>query len=237
VKPIRIFRHVSCEGPGYLGQFLDRHGVPWQLVCIDADQRVPQDLGAVSGLVFMGGAMSVNDPLDWIADELRLIGSALAQGVPILGICFGGQLLCKALGGEVWRGDGMEIGWHPVQRVDGSATDWLDGVEPEFQTFHWHAETFSIPAGAEHLLRSRCYANQAFAWGDHLAMQFHLEMTEEMVQAWIDRYGSDLDLDSRCIQQRQAVTADLRTDVRSLNRVADRIYGGWLQRVRTRRAN
>ena len=58
MKPIRIFRHVSCEGPGYLGQFLDREGVPWQLVCIDADQPVPQDLGAVSGLVFMGGAGS-----------------------------------------------------------------------------------------------------------------------------------------------------------------------------------
>jgi GMP synthase-like glutamine amidotransferase len=237
VKPIRIFRHVSCEGPGYLGQFLDRRGAPWQLVCIDADQPVPQDLGAVSGLVFMGGAMSVNDPLDWIVDEMRLIGNALAEGVPILGICFGGQLLCKALGGDVWRGDGMEIGWHPVERVDDSGAAWLDGVAPEFEAFHWHAETFTIPAGAEHLLRSRCYANQAFAWGDHLAMQFHLEMTEEMVRAWIDRYGSDLDLDSRCIQQRQAVTADLRTSVRRLNRVADQIYSGWLQRVRARQAN
>ena len=129
------------------------------------------------------------------------------------------------------------IGWYPVQQANGCGVGWLDGLESEFLAFHWHAETFSIPVGSEHLLRSGCYENQAFAWGDHLAMQFHLEMTEEMVQAWIDRYGSDLDLDSRCIQQRHAVTADLESNVRSLNRVADRIYGDWLRRVRARRAN
>lgn len=207
------------------------------MVCIDADQPVPGDLGAVSGLVFMGGAMSVNDGFDWIADELTLIRRALSEGIPILGICFGGQLLCKALGGEVWRGAGMEIGWHPVQRIGESGADWLDGVASEFEAFHWHAETFAIPAGSEHLLRSQCYPNQAFAWGDHLAMQFHLEMTEDMVLGWIERYGSDLDLDSRCIQERRAVIADLGSKVRCLNQIADRVYGGWLQRVQARRTN
>lgn len=234
VKPIRIFRHVSCEGPGYLGQFFDRQGMPWELVCIDADQPVPQVLNEVSGLVFMGGAMSVNDPLDWIGEELRLIDRCLEQGVPVMGVCFGGQLLSKALGGEVTRGPGMEIGWHPVQRLDGRGAAWLGDLEPEFLAFHWHADTFSIPDGAERLLTSRCYGNQAFAWGDHLAMQFHLEMTEEMVEGWIDRYGTDLDLDSHCIQRRQAVTTELKDNIRRLHRVADQIYGSWLQRVRAR---
>jgi GMP synthase-like glutamine amidotransferase len=232
VKPIRIFRHLACEGPGYLGSFLDRHGVPWELVCIDDNMPVPASPEGASGLIFMGSTVSVNDPLDWIADELRLIDQALNDGVPIMGVCFGSQLLSKALGGEVMRGPGMEIGWHPVYRSDHpDAAVWLDGLPAEFLAFHWHADTFSVPDGASRLLHSCCYGNQAFTLGDHLGMQFHLEMTERMVQGWIEHYGSDLERDSNCIQVREALVADLADNIQQLNRAADHIYGRWLQRV------
>ena len=238
MKPIRIFRHVACEGPGYLGEFLQRKGMIWELVCVDENQPVPQDLGRVSGLIFMGGAMSVNEPREWIADELRLIRAAVNSGVPIMGVCFGGQLLSKALGGQVTRGRGMEIGWHQVRRTDDpSSSDWLDGVAKEFLTFHWHADTFSVPPGAMPLLRSACYRNQAFALGDHLAMQFHLEMTEKMVNGWLSHYGSDLELDSGCIQARERLLVGLEDNLRDLHRVADVIYGNWVDRVLGRDGN
>jgi len=235
VKPVRIFRHLACEGPGYLGSFLDRHRVPWELVCIDDDMPVPASPDGASALIFMGSTVSVNDSLDWIGQELRLIERALAEGMPIMGVCFGAQLLSKALGGEVTCGRGMEIGWYPVRRTDHpDAAVWLDGLPEEFLTFHWHADTFSVPQGASRLLHSSCYGNQAFILGDHLAMQFHLEMTEKMVHGWIEHYGADLARDSRCIQMRDGLVANLAANIRQLNQTADHIYGRWLERVVSR---
>ena len=230
--PIRIFRHVACEGPGYLGIFLERHGVPWEMVCIDDNRLVPQQVDDVSGLVFMGGAMSVNDPHDWINDELTLIRHAHEAGIPMMGICFGGQLISKAFGGEVVRGPAMEIGWHPITRCDSCECDsWLDGLPISFPVFHWHAETFSAPPGSKPLLRSECFGNQAFVINKHLSMQFHLEMTEEMVKGWINHYGSDLKRQSQCIQAPDELTRNLGPRLRRLNEVADRVYGRWLERV------
>jgi len=233
MKPIRIFRHVACEGPGYLGEFLDRQVVPWELICVDANRPVPNRLDDVSGLVFMGAAVGVNDQLSWIEDELVLIRQAHKVGVPMMGICFGGQLISKALGGEVTRGAGMEIGWHPLYReANGEQEEWLDGLPVKFDTFHWHADTFSIPSGSQPLLRSDCYSNQGFVMGDHLAMQFHLEMTVEMVEAWIDKYGSDLELDSGCIQSAETIKQDLPGRIARLHEISDIIYGNWLKKVR-----
>lgn len=235
MKPIRIFRHIACEGPGYLGDFLDRQQVPWELVCIDADRPVPDKVDDVSGLVFMGAAVSVNDPLTWISAELKLIRKAYAAEIPMMGICFGGQLISKALGGEVTRGEGMEIGWFPLYRLSSRDQEgWLDGLPVEFDTFHWHADTFSMPPGSQPLLMSDCYKNQGFVLGDHLGMQFHLEMTEEMVESWIDKYGSDLKLDSCCIQPAKQIKDDLTGRIERLHEISDIIYGNWLARVRKR---
>ena len=236
MQPIRIFRHVLCEGPGYLGRFLDQEGVPWKLVCLDEGISVPQDLDAVSGLVFMGGNMSVNDPLDWIAQEQRLIRRAHRLGLPMMGVCFGAQLISRALGGRVVRSPkGMEVGWHPLWRVEGCRCEgWLEGLPEEIDTFHWHGETFVPPPLSRPLLESDCFHNQAFALADSIGMQFHLEMTEEMVGAWIRQYGASLDPHDPYTQSKAEMTRDLEQRVQRLHRVADVIYGEWLERVRAR---
>ncbi|MGD8590876.1 MAG: type 1 glutamine amidotransferase [Chromatiales bacterium] len=233
MKPIRIFRHIACEGPGYLGEFFDRQEIAWELVCIDVQRPVPMQVDDISGLVFMGASVGVNDPLPWVEQELRLIRNAHESGVPMMGICFGGQLISKALGGVVTRGEGMEIGWHPLYRLNmHQHQDWLDGLPVEFETFHWHADTFSMPPGSQPLLMSECYKNQGFVLGDILGMQFHLEMTEEMVEAWIERYGSDLQLESCCIQSAKSIKQDLAGRIMRLHQISDVIYGNWLARVR-----
>ena len=83
MKPVRIFRHIACEGPGYLATLLDKQQIPYEIIRIDANEAVPQTLDEVSGLVFMGGSMSVNDPLEWIADEIRLIQTARQLDMPV----------------------------------------------------------------------------------------------------------------------------------------------------------
>ena len=92
MKPVRIFCHVTCEPPGYLGSFLEAHGCPVEPVCIGDGREVPQDLDRVAALVIMGGPGNVNDPPSWMQQELELIRRAATLGVPVLGICLGAGL-------------------------------------------------------------------------------------------------------------------------------------------------
>src|SRR3954466_13078416 len=81
MKPVAIFRHAPTEGPGHFATYLDRHKMPWRIVGVDTGEAVPPDPRAFSGLVFMGGAMSVNDDIPWIAPVLKLIRDSVAMDV------------------------------------------------------------------------------------------------------------------------------------------------------------
>ena len=110
---------------------------------------------------------------------------AVRKDIPVLGHCLGGQLLSKALGGSVRANPYKEIGWGEVRVCDnGIAREWLGELQA-FDGFQWHGETFSIPPGATRVLENAHCANQAFAIGKHFAMQCHVEMTEELIRAWV----------------------------------------------------
>lgn len=229
MQPICIFRHHPNEGPGYLETYLRMRAIPMRLIAVDRGDAVPDDVRDASALVFMGGPMSVNDPLPWIADELRLIRAACAAGMPVLGHCLGGQLIAKALGAEVRRNAVKEIGWHPVEQSDASI--WLDELPRRFEVFHWHGETFDLPQGALPLLRSVWCEHQAFAIGNALALQCHIEMTPAMVSEWAELGRDELQSPSPSVQSPQAMTAELAVHVAALHRVADVIYRRWLNQV------
>src|SRR5687768_3370599 len=118
MKPVAIFRHFPTEGPGYFATYLDRRAIPYRLIKIDQGEPVPSRPAAFSGLVFMGGPMSVNDDLPWINGVLKLILSGVEEDIPVLGHCLGGQLIAKALGGVVSRNPVKEIGWGEVEVVN-----------------------------------------------------------------------------------------------------------------------
>ena len=229
MKPLYIFRHINCEGPGYLSEVLAREKVPFRLIAIDQDETLPRDIEHCSGLVFMGGPMSVNDPLPWIEEELTLIRMAQAQGMPILGHCLGGQLISKALGGEISANPVTEIGWHPVRCSDNpTAQDWLGGLQ-ETTLFHWHGETFSIPEGAKVILENDNCNNQAFAIGNTLALQCHVEMTAPMVSEWSTLYQDELENPSASVQSAQQMTEGLEQRITEAQQVADILYQRWLE--------
>jgi len=232
MPPVLIFRHIAHEGPGYFGDFLDQQQIPYEIICIDANDSVPDRLDGIPALVFMGGAMSVNDPLPWIGKEIHLIQMAVEKGVPVLGHCLGGQLIAKALGAEVKPNLVTEIGWHKAEKLDNpAAEDWLDGLADSLELFHWHSETFSTPAGATRILKSSFCDNQAFIYGNCLAMQCHIEMTAPMVMQWVAEAGDTLS-SSASVQSTDEILRDLRQRVSSLNRIADRIYTRWQQGLR-----
>lgn len=232
MKPIRIFRHIACESPGHLGTFLEAHGYPFEVICLDEDVAVPRDLNEAAGLVFMGGPGNVNEPTGWMAQELALIREAADQGLPMLGICLGAQLISKALGGSVYPAKTLEVGWHPVEQLAqaGAEAGFAD-LPSRFEVFQWHAHTFSMPPGAVALMRSQCAENQAFAIGNILAMQFHLEITPETIRDLTQRYSSDLENVSDCVQSAAAMTADLEARTERLYRIADVVFARWVRNV------
>ena len=229
MKPVAVFRHNSGEGPGYFATFLESHRRPWQLIKIDAGEPVPADVSTFSGLVFMGGPMSVNDPLDWVARSCALIRQAVAQDVPVLGHCLGGQLMAKALGAAVTRNPVKEIGWGEVQVADNAvANDWF-GATRKFLAFHWHGETFGLPPGATHVLQSLHCTNQAFVLGPHLAMQCHVEMTPAMVELWCEVGSGEIAAHpGPAVQRPEEMLRDMPSRLTTLNAVADKLYARWL---------
>lgn len=230
MKPVAIFRHFPTEGPGYFATFLEARSIPWRLVRIDEGEAVPGDVQDFSGLVFMGGPMSVNDELPWIPPVLELIRRARQAEVPLLGHCLGGQLLANALGGRVTRNRVKEIGWGEViVPANPVAQEWFDGLD-RFPCFHWHGETFSLPPGSTLILSSPWCENQAFALGPHLGLQCHVEMTGEMVKTWCaaEEEGVRRNV-GPSVQSPEAMQADLASRVQALNRVADRLYQRWIR--------
>jgi len=235
MNPVAIFRHSITEGPGYFATYLDAHRIPWRLIKIDAGDPVPGDPAGFSGLVFMGGPMSVNDDLPWIAPVLRLINGAVQTDIPVLGHCLGGQLMSKALSGVVTRNAVKEIGWGEVSVEDNEAARRWFGAIQTFLGFHWHGETFDIPPGATRIASSAYCVNQAFVLGKHLGMQCHVEMTPELIRAWCADWKNEVASLARLtpsVQTPEQIEEDIDARVRALNAVAAGLYDRWIEGLR-----
>ena len=229
MKPIRIFRHIDCEGPAQFQTILEQKQIPFELICIDKNEPVNMDLNNVAGLIFMGGSMSVNDPLDWIAQEVSLIQQAIEQEIPTLGICLGSQLIAKAMGAKVYPGEPcMEIGWGDIQSIDHNP--WTENLPRTMTVFHWHGETFDLPTGAIRLFSNERYSNQGFAFGPHLALQFHVEMQADGIQEWLARYPDDVA--KRCDEahDKHDIEQHIPNYIDDLQRYATVLFERWLER-------
>ena len=231
MKPVAIFRCAPTEGPGYFATLLERRSVAWQLIALDEGAPVPKDARAFSGMAFMGGPMSANDELPWIAPLLELMREAVRKDVPALGHCLGAQLMSKAFGGIVSPQRLKEIGWGEVSVAENEVARAWFGDLPSFQSFHWHGETFTIPPGATRLASSNYCVNQAFAVGKHLGMQMHIEMTGELIRSWCRGGAGEIAAAkaSPGVQSCESIEADLDARVAGLHKVADRVYDRWLE--------
>lgn len=230
MKPVAVFRFSDTEGPGHFATFLDANRLPWTLVRLDEGDPVPASSEAFSGLAFMGGPMSANDELAWTQPVLALMRDAVARDVPVIGHCLGGQMLARALGGEVRRNPVKEIGWNRVQVEDSPlARQWF-GPLREFDTFQWHGDTFAIPPGAQRILTGPHCPNQAYVVGGrHLGLQCHVEMTPEMIESWLASGAGELaaNLHSPAVQPPDRIRAEMPQSLPKLNRIAERLYETW----------
>lgn len=234
MQPVTIFRFSRTEGPGHFGTFLDRERIPWRVVALDAGEPVPERLDDVPGIGMMGGPMSVNDDLPWVAPMEALLRKAIDADVPVIGHCLGGQLLAKALGVPVTRSPNVEIGWHDVLLEPTPLAQQWFGERKRFRTFEWHNESFALPPGATRVLTNEACPNQAYVIGNSIGLQCHVEMTRELIDIWVkDGVG---ELRPRTaqgfVQSAGQITASLDADLRGLNQVADTIYTRWIQGLR-----
>jgi len=231
MQSVLVFRFSRTEEPGYLQTFLDERKIPWQLIKLDEGQTVPAFNAEVAAVAMMGGPMSVNDDLSWREAIISFIQSAVAADVPVIGHCLGGQFLAKALGGEVTDNDCWEVGWGEVAVDDAAvAAEWFGGLE-KFDVFHWHYQTYSLPAGAQHAMRSKYCANQAFVFNDlHIGFQCHIEMTEALVSKWCEDSKDDLDEMSlsASVMNKQQILSDAANRIASLNALASHVYERWI---------
>lgn len=231
MRPIAIFRFSPTEGPGYFAEWLDARRMPWTIVALDAGAPVIADSRAYAGIAMMGGPMSVNDDLPWVAPLTALLRDAIAKDVPVIGHCLGGQLLARALGAPVARTPVPEFGWLDVEVCDVAAgRDWFGG-RTRFTTFQWHYDAFALPAGATRVLTNAFNANQACVIGErHIGFQCHIEMTRELVDTWLATDVAELPATSTASEQ---TAADIRRDVdarlAALHAVASDVYARWAQ--------
>ena len=231
MKPVAIFRFSPGDEPGRFAEWLDANARPWKLIALHDGAPVPTDAGGFAGIGMMGGPMSVNDALPWIDPVLRLIRSAVADDVPVIGHCLGGQLMAKALDGVVTANPVKEIGWGDVNLSDSSAARrWCGSDLTRFTSFHWHGERFSIPRGAELILSSPHCAHQAFVLGKHIGMQCHVEMTAELIESWC-RSGAEEIAGSTgpAVQTPSEIEHNLAERLAQLHAAADRIYARWME--------
>lgn len=202
-------QHVPFEGLGAIGEWAAQHGHAVTRAYASEERYLPPS--DIDLLVVMGGPMSANDveAHPWLETEARYVKASVQSGIPVLGVCFGAQLLARVLGAEVRPGPHREIGWFPVELTpEGRRTAPFDVLPERSVAFHWHGDTFDVPTGAAHTASSGAYPHQAFSYdgGRVLGLQFHLEMTAEGVRRLVENCPGDLD-GSRWVQPAAGLVA------------------------------
>ena len=199
-------QHVPFEGLGSIAPWLESAGYQITGTKLYESTTIPNpeqfDL-----LIIMGGPMSVNDEerFPWLRIEKQFIRHTIESGKAVLGICLGAQLIASALGESVYPNRRKEIGWFPIEGIEG-----VEGASPQrgstfrfapsVEVFHWHGDTFDLPEGAVLLARSEACENQAFQLGENvIGLQFHLETTPESAEAIVTNCREEL-LPSKFVQ-------------------------------------
>ena len=188
---ITIFQHGEHEPAGTIEDTLQEGNEPFRIFRMYEGEPVPAD--PPEKLIILGGQISVNDDREFpfLAEEKLIVKKAVAHGSAVLGICLGAQMIAAACGKTVYTSE-RELGW---QMITGCNTPGQRFFPGNFEVFHWHTETFDLPEGACLLATGAAVKNQAFMLNNALGVQFHPEVTKEIIASW----AKDLSADERAL--------------------------------------
>ena len=188
MKPIICVRHQESAPLGIIEPVLEASGIPWRYSDAWSEPELP-DVSDVSGVIVLGGEMNADD-LDsypYLLGVRTLMRDAVDEGVPVLGVCLGAQILTRALGAEVRPAPLREIGFLPVKATSAGMDDpVLAPFTPAASVFQFHEDECELLDGADLLFEGDDVRVQAFKVGNAYGVQFHFEVTEEIVSAWCD---------------------------------------------------
>jgi GMP synthase (glutamine-hydrolysing) len=229
-----VLQHIACEPPGAYEDELRAWGGELHRVEVDAGEPLPdwRDYGAI---IAMGGPMGAyeEEAHPWLASERRLIADAVRAATPYWGVCLGAQLLAASLGARVYPGGRAEVGVLQVELTSEADADPVFADSPRrFSALQWHGDTWELPEGATRLARSDAYEQQAFAFQNAYAVQFHIEVSAGLATEWGDvpAYGRSLEaiLGPGALPRLIDEVAAQETEMVSLAR---RLFRAWLDRV------
>jgi GMP synthase (glutamine-hydrolysing) len=191
-----VIVHQPDAGPGVFADALNSRDVRLETWAPATLSGPPGDPAEYDAVFSFGGAMHADHEAEhpWLRQEKAWLASVLDGGVPVMGVCLGGQLLAEAAGAPARRAREPEIGWYPVEVTPEGQSDPVMGpLAPAFEAFQWHSYEVPLPPGATALARSevclQAYRLGELAWG----IQFHAEVTPEDTEGWIDGYDKDPD--------------------------------------------
>ncbi len=191
MKRVLVLQHIWGDTPGSLSEMMRARDIPFDLV--EVDKAPIPDGSAYAAIIVLGGGEYAGDDArhPYLLQEKALIHKALAQDIPFLGICLGGQLLAYTLGAQVRRHALTEIGFYEVElTAEGRNDPLLQGLPGYQQVFHWHSDTFDLPPGGV-LLAATGPTPQAFRYGHRAyGLQYHIELTPDMLTIWL-KYHPD----------------------------------------------
>ncbi|NEV61867.1 type 1 glutamine amidotransferase [Thiorhodococcus minor] len=221
---IHVLQHVPFEGPAAIGEWAELRGHSIAKTPLYETTDVPPQ-SDFDWLVVMGGPMGVHDRADypWLEPEKAFIRETIAAGRKAVGVCLGSQLIAEALGARVSRNPQKEIGWLPITLTQAGRDSSVTGCLPErLEVFHWHGDTFELPAGAVHLARSAVCESQIFLYDNRvLALQCHLESTQQSVRDIVEMCADEI-VPSTSIQTAERILAQTHADV---SRMHEQLFG------------
>jgi len=192
---LHYLQHVAFEGLGSIETWAQQAGHNISHTALYDNEPLP-DINGVDCLVIMGAPMNIYQEAEypWLVAEKRFIAEVIDAGKPVLGICFGAQLIADVLGAKVYPNSEKEIGWFPIEKTtDFPAIPLLEALPNSLEVFHWHGDTFGLPSGAQALFHSAVCEQQGFIYQEKvIALQFHLETTMESATALIQACGNEI---------------------------------------------
>jgi GMP synthase (glutamine-hydrolysing) len=233
MEEVLVFQHDPFEDLGFFAEVLQKHGADYRVIRLFHGEMPGEEWKNVSALIILGGPMGVDEEesFSFLRWEKRIIRAAIDEGVPILGVCLGAQLIAATLGTQVFHGPVKEIGWSPISITAHGQVDSLLGYLPENATvFQWHSDGFELPAGAVRLATSAHYGTQAFRIGRSIyGLQFHLEVTPRMIERWIDERSKDLAQAPYVLPDK--ILADTQSYAPALKYYGERFLSEFVRRV------
>lgn len=223
---IHVLLHVPFEGLGCIEQWIMKNGHSVSFTLFYKNSDLP-NLNEIDWVIVMGGPMGVSDEVlyPWLVKEKEFIRQAIVREKTVIGICLGSQLIAEVLGTKVYPNKQKEIGWFNVERTEEAKKLPVFGdFEDTFSVFHWHGDTYDLPAGSTQLFYSNACAHQAFLFNQKvLGLQFHFEVTSETLKQMVDNGRVEL-VENNFVQSSEQIlkqTANIKSNNQKLFQILD----------------